>query len=92
MCVNSTLKARRLLYKRSEAYIAYVVDKFSLEVTLDSMLVVREFSNVFSKDLPGLSLDRELEFEIELLWGSALIPTPPYRMEPVELKELKTQM
>ena len=67
-----------------------MIDKFFLEVTLDSVLVVREFSNVFLKDLPGLSLDRELEFGIELLLGSALISIPPYRMAPTELKVLKT--
>ena len=69
-----------------------MVDKSFLEVTLDSVLVVREFSDVFLKDLPGLSLDRELEFGIELLSGSALISIPPYRMTLVELKELKTQL
>ena len=45
---------------------------------------------MFSKDLPGLPLDRELEFDIDLLTGLAPISIPPYRMAPTELKELKT--
>ena len=61
-------------------------------MTLDSVLGVREFSNVFPNDLSGLSLKRELKFGIELLLGSALIPISSYRMAPAELKELKTQL
>ena len=38
----------------------------------------------------GLPLDRELEFRIEVLPGSTPISIPPYRMAPMELKELKT--
>ena len=50
------------------------------------MLVVREFLDVFLKDLSGLPLDKELEFEIELLLGSATVFIPPYRMAPTEWK------
>ena len=88
MCVIFVLEAKRLLHKGCEAYLAYVVDKSTLEVALDSVLV-REFPDVFSKDLPSLPPDRELEFEIELLLGSASISIPPYRMAQAELKELK---
>ena len=54
--------------------------------------MVCEFSNVFPKDLPGLPPDRELEFGIEVLPGSTSIFISPYRMAPMELKELKTQL
>ena len=47
---------------------------------------------MFPNDLLSLSLDRELEFGIELLSRSALIPIPLYRMVLAELKELKTQL
>ena len=67
-----------------------MIDKFSSELTLDSVPIVREFLDVFPKDLPGLPLDRELEFRIELLSGSTFIFIPPYRMSPTELKKLKT--
>ena len=54
--------------------------------------MVCEFPDVFPKDLPGLPPDRELEFGIEVLPGSAPISIPPYRMAPMDLKELKTQL
>ena len=69
-----------------------MVDKSSSKVTLDNVSVVQEFPDVFPEDLPGLPPDRELELGIELLLGSALISIPPYRMAPVKLKKLKTQL
>ena len=47
---------------------------------------------MFLEDLPGLPPNQELEFGIELLLGLAPIFIPPYRVVPVELKELKTQL
>ena len=35
--------------------------------------VVREYLSVFPEDLPGLPPDREIEFEIELIPGTAPI-------------------
>ena len=54
--------------------------------------VVCDFMDVFPEDLPGLSPIREVEFTIDLIPGTSLISIPLYRMAPVELKELKTQL
>ena len=43
-------------------------------------------------DLPGLPPEREIDFPIDLVLGTAPISLPPYRMAPAELKELKTQL
>ena len=91
-CVVLALEAKKLLHKGYEAYLAYVVDKSSPKVILDSVMIVREFQDVFFEDLPGLPPNQELKFEIELLSGSALISIPLYKMALVELKELKTQL
>ena len=48
--------------------------------------VVNEFFDVFLEDLPGLSPDREIEFEIELAPGTEPISIASYRMAPAELK------
>ncbi|WVZ52193.1 hypothetical protein U9M48_003277 [Paspalum notatum var. saurae] len=52
--------------------------------------VVREFLDVFPEELPGLPPDRDVEFRIELVPGTAPISRRPYRMAPDKLKELKT--
>ena len=91
-CVILVLEVKRLLHKGCEAYLAHVIDTSTLKVTLRSVPVVRKFSDVFLEDLPRLSSDKELEFGIDLLSGSAPISIPPYRMALVELKELKIQL
>jgi hypothetical protein len=54
--------------------------------------VVCEFPDVFPDDLPGLPPDRDVEFKIELLPGTAPISRRPYRMPPNELAKLKIQL
>jgi hypothetical protein len=54
--------------------------------------VVREFPDVFLKELPGMPPDREVEFDIYLLPGTAPICKTPYKMSVEELKELKKQL
>ena len=52
--------------------------------------VVCEFPDVFPEDLPGLLPDRDVQFNIELKPGIALISWRAYMMPPKELAELKT--
>ncbi|GJT04956.1 hypothetical protein Tco_0839418 [Tanacetum coccineum] len=48
--------------------------------------------DVFPDELPGLPPAREIEFGIELIPSAEPISKAPYRMAPVELKELKEQL
>jgi hypothetical protein len=57
-----------------------------------SIPVVCEYPDVFPDDLPGMPLDRDIEFIIELQPGTAPISKRPYRMPPNELAELKVQL
>jgi hypothetical protein len=56
----------------------------------DNILVVRDFLDVFPEELPGMPPDREVEFVIDLLPGTAPISKRPYKMSVEELKELKS--
>jgi hypothetical protein len=53
--------------------------------------VVRDFSDVFPEELPGMPPDREVEFVIDLLPETAPISKRPYRMSVEEIKGLKKQ-
>jgi hypothetical protein len=55
----------------------------------DGIRVVSEFPDVFPDDLPGVPPDRDIEFSIDLLPGTAPIAKRPYRMAPVEHEEVK---
>ncbi|WVZ81302.1 hypothetical protein U9M48_028693 [Paspalum notatum var. saurae] len=54
--------------------------------------VVCDFPDVFPEELPGLPPDRDVEFRIDLIPGTAPVSKRPYRMAPDELKELKIQL
>jgi hypothetical protein len=88
----SALRANRFLRKGCRGFLASVVDLQKKELEIVDIPVVREFPDVFPEDLPGLPPDREVEFSIDLVPGTAPISKAPYRMAPAELKELKGQL
>ena len=47
---------------------------------------------MFPEELPGVPLEREVDLSIEVVQGTTPISRAPYRMAPIELKELKTQL
>ncbi|CAN6445068.1 unnamed protein product [Victoria cruziana] len=59
------------------------------EPKVEEIPVVQEYADVFPKELPGLSPEREIEFTIALVPGVQHICKVPYRMAPTELAELK---
>jgi hypothetical protein len=63
-----------------------------VELKLEDIHVVREFPDVFPDDLPRMPPERAIKFKIELQPGTAPIAKAPYKMSPVEMKELKIQL
>jgi hypothetical protein len=62
------------------------------EVKIGEITIVKEFQDVFPKELPRMPPDREIEFTIDLIPGTTPIAQAPYKMGPKELKELKEQL
>jgi hypothetical protein len=56
------------------------------------LLVVREYVDVFPEELPDMPPEREVEFSIDLVPGTAPIAKRPYRMTVLELAELKKKL
>ncbi|WVZ90026.1 hypothetical protein U9M48_036360 [Paspalum notatum var. saurae] len=56
---------------------------------IDGIRVVREFPDVFPDELPGMPPDRDVEFLIELLPGTAPISKRQYRVVPKEQELIK---
>ena len=65
--IISAVRARRLLRKGCQGYLAHVVLNDDTSVRVEDVQVVRHFPDVFPDDLPRLPLDREVEFTIDLL-------------------------
>jgi hypothetical protein len=60
--------------------------------SLEEIRVVQEYLNVFPKELPGVPLDRDIEFISDLLPGIPPISERPYKMPVNELVELKKKI
>jgi hypothetical protein len=69
-----------------------VTAKPEAERKLEDILVASDYPDVFAEVVIGLLPDREIEFTIDLIPGTQPIHKAPYRMGPVELKELKEQL
>ncbi|RVW68714.1 Retrovirus-related Pol polyprotein from transposon 17.6 [Vitis vinifera] len=87
----SALRASSLLKKGCQGFLASVVSNES-DLKLEDIPIVREYPDVFPEDLPGLPPEREVKFTIDLVPGTGPMSKAPYRMAPVELKELKVQL
>ena len=62
------------------------------DLKLEDIPIVRDYLDVFPKNLTGLPLEREVDFTIDLAPRTTPISKTPYRMTPMELKELKIQL
>ena len=73
-------------------FLAHLRNETLQVPSIESVLIVREFLDVFPADLPGMPPDRDIDFCIDLESGTRPISIPPYRMAPAELRELKAQL
>ena len=78
---------------RDTGYLAYVVDtRVGKEVLVLDAHVVREFANVFSKELPGVPPESQVEFRFNMVLGAAPIAKASYRLAPPKMQELFSQL
>ncbi|XP_017639819.1 uncharacterized protein LOC108481170 [Gossypium arboreum] len=83
------LVAKKLVRNGCQAFLAYVSISGSKDSSVKDIRTMRDFSDIFLEELPGLSPSCEVEFGIELIPGTAPVTIAPYRMAPKELTELK---
>jgi hypothetical protein len=97
-CGRSTVELTSPKRERFQVQIAVTTSSrcamffIAEEFVGNNIRVVRDFPDVFPEELPGMPPDREVEFVIDLLLGTAPISKRPYRMSVEELKELKKQL
>ncbi|XP_075473958.1 uncharacterized protein LOC142505018 [Primulina tabacum] len=90
---KKNIEVNKMLVKGCQGFLASVMDvSKEYNVDVNDIEIVREYSDVFADDVPGLPPDREVEFVIDVVLGTAPISKAPYRMAPTEMKELKNQL
>ena len=90
--VISAMQARRFIRKVYEAFLALILDSKRGQEDVEKIPVVRKFLDVFHEELPGIPLEREVDLSIEIVPGTVPMFRAPYRIAPMELKELKSQL
>ncbi|GKF94087.1 hypothetical protein Tco_0283787 [Tanacetum coccineum] len=68
------------------------MEKKSDEKRLEDIPVVKEFLEVFPEILHGLSLVRQVEFQLDLMPAVAPLARAPYKLAPSEMQELSDQL
>nr|GEZ81383.1 putative reverse transcriptase domain-containing protein [Tanacetum cinerariifolium] len=94
--IISCTKTQKYLLKGYPVFLVNIItktikDKLE-EKRLENMPIVRDFSEVFLEDLPGLPLTRRVEFQIDLIPGTAPVAWASYRLAQSEMKELSDQL
>ncbi|XP_024966032.1 uncharacterized protein LOC112506248 [Cynara cardunculus var. scolymus] len=99
LCSNKLI---RIPLANGDAVLAYgkgrkgnvvLLSKRHLEIRkIEDVKIVNEFPDVFPEDLPGLPPVRQVEFQIDLIPGTAPIARSPYRLAPSEMRELMSQL
>ncbi|KAI3812884.1 hypothetical protein L1987_17597 [Smallanthus sonchifolius] len=92
LAANEARIVEKYIGRGCEAYLAYVIDNDLKVKELKDVPVVCNFPKVFPEELPGLPPDRETEFQIDLVPGAQPVAKAPYRLAPLEMKELMIQL
>ncbi|GJZ33471.1 hypothetical protein Tco_0578907 [Tanacetum coccineum] len=90
--IVSCIKAQKYIEKGCELFLAQVTEQESKGKRLEDVPVIRDFPEVFPEELPGLPPPRQVEFRIDLIPGATPVARAPYRLAPIEMKELSKQL
>nr|GEU59912.1 putative reverse transcriptase domain-containing protein [Tanacetum cinerariifolium] len=88
----SCIKTERYISRGCQNFMIQVMEKKVDEKRLEDIPVVKEFPDIFLENLPGLPPVRQVEFQIDLIPGTAPVARAPYRLAPLEMQELSNQL
>ncbi|GJR92281.1 putative reverse transcriptase domain-containing protein [Tanacetum coccineum] len=96
LTIISCSKAQEYMAKGCQIFLAHMSAKKEEDKSegkkLKDVPIIRDFSEVFLEDLPGLPPARLVEFHIDLIPEAAPVARAPYRLALSEMKELSEQL
>nr|GEX04790.1 hypothetical protein [Tanacetum cinerariifolium] len=96
LTVISCSKAQEYMTKECQIFLAQISAKEEEDKLegkqLEDVPVIRDYPEVFPKDLPRLPPARLVEFHIDLIPGAAPVARALYQLAPCEMKELSEQL
>ncbi|GJQ97043.1 putative reverse transcriptase domain-containing protein [Tanacetum coccineum] len=93
--VISSIRTQGYIDKGCQVFLVQMIKKEEVVASgkqIEDVPVVRDFLEVFPKELPGLPPIRQVEFHIELIPRAAPVVRAPYRLAPAKMKELAEQL
>ncbi|GKF10203.1 putative reverse transcriptase domain-containing protein, partial [Tanacetum coccineum] len=93
--VTSSIRTQKYINQGCQVFLIQMIKEEKTKISkrrIEDVPVVRDFLEVFPKDLPGLPLTRQVEFHIELIPRATPVARAPYRLVPAEMKELAEQL
>ncbi|XP_058733304.1 uncharacterized protein LOC131604906 [Vicia villosa] len=90
--LEGTVNVINYLFAQDKSFLLVLTSYSKDKKGVLEIPVVCEFPDVFLEDVISLPPEREVEFSIDLVLGTAPVSIAPYRMSLVELRELKSQL
>lgn len=90
--IISCVKAQKYLRKEYYAFLARVVNEKQEVKDIKDIPEVCKFPDIFPKGLPGVPLELQVEFRIDLIPRATPVAKSPYRLALAEMQELSSQL
>ena len=82
--------------KGCNVFVVHIINNEQIDKedkpVFDDIPILQDLLDVFSEEILGLPLKREMDFTIEFVLGEVPNSKSPYRMNILELNELKLQL
>jgi len=90
----SALQVKKLARKGCKVFVVHVLDSVNENdrAGIENFPILKEFEDVFPEEIPGLPPKRDIDFTIDLVPGAVPASKAPYRLNILELGELKAQL
>jgi hypothetical protein len=90
--LKHTYQMVQLICNQDKGFYVMLTVTSESDVSPSDITIVSEYLDVFPPDITSLLREREIEFSIDLIPEAEPVYVAPYRMSPLELKELKSQL
>jgi hypothetical protein len=90
--LKHTYQMVHFICARDKGFCVMLTVASESDISPSDIPIVSEYLDVFPADITSLPPEREIEFSIDLIPGAEPVSVAPYRMSPLELKELKSQL
>ena len=89
----SALQMKKVVRRGYKVFVVHIINNEHMDtenkMKFDDIPILQDFSDVFLEEILGLPPKRDMDFTIELVPGAVPNSKDPYRMNILELNELK---